>query len=63
MEKHADALPHAQRAAEVFLKNFGDADPRSAKAIDVWASILERQGKPDEAAAVRAKAKNTKPAS
>ncbi len=67
MTKDADALPHAQRAAEVFLKNFGQADPRSAKAVDVWASILERQGKSDQAAAARAKIKpdpkNTKPAS
>lgn len=60
MNKDAEALPHAARAAEVFLKNFGDADARSAKAVDVWASILDRLGKPDEAAAARAKAKPKK---
>jgi tetratricopeptide (TPR) repeat protein/tRNA A-37 threonylcarbamoyl transferase component Bud32 len=63
MQQDAEALPHAQRAAEVFLKNFGPADARAGKAVEVWASILDRLGKPDEAAAVRAKAKNTKPAS
>lgn len=71
MEKQAEALPHAQRAVDVFLRNFGAADARSAKAVDVCATILDKLGKPDEAAALRAKVpakaqpdpQNTKPAS
>lgn len=63
MGRDADALPHAQRAAEVFLKNFGESDARAGKAVDTLASIFDRQGKAAEAAAARGRIKNTKPAS
>lgn len=55
-EKFAESAPLFKRAAEIQEKNLG-VSPRTAQALDEYAAALEKLGEHEQAAAVRARAK------
>lgn len=55
-EKATDAAPLFKRAAQIQEKNLGE-DPRTAQALEEYAGALEKLGENEQAAAVRARAK------